>query len=261
MVHLSDLHFGRDRPELLQPLIDEVNGAGADLVVVSGDLTQRARHEQFRSARAFLDRLTAPVLAIPGNHDTPLDNLAVRLLRPWGRFRKHISRDLEPSHEGEGYLVAGMNTADPQAWQRGRLRWRSLVRAGDRMKAAHASGRLGVLAMHHPPEHMPEDEKSRMRGADPALSALSAQGADIVLCGHLHVWRAMPFRATAGLLLVQAGTGLSTRVRGEPNDLNILRIEGRKVTVERRGAGEDLRFSTLSRTRFEKVDGRWRTLR
>lgn len=262
VAHLSDLHFGRARPELVGPLVDTVNDAGVDLVVVSGDLTQRARRSQFRAARAFLDRLEAPVLAVPGNHDTPLDNLLLRLARPWGRFRRHISRDLEPVHEGPGYLALGLNSADPKAWQRGRLRSGALLRAGRRLEAARAEGRLGLVAMHHPPEHSPGDSKRAMRGALPALDALAARGADIVLCGHLHVWRAMPFRAAAGILLVQAGTGLSTRVRGEPNDLNILTLAGHRVDIERRGAVDGrTRFETLSRTRFEKVDARWRVLR
>ncbi|SLN39230.1 phosphodiesterase YaeI [Roseivivax jejudonensis] len=258
IVHLSDLHFGRDRPELAGPLIETVNAAGADLVVISGDLTQRARTAQFRAARAFIDKLSPPVLCVPGNHDTPLDNLAVRMLRPWGRFRRHIARDLEPFHEGERYVVCGLNTADPKAWQRGRLRWYGLARAGERLRAARASGLLGVVAMHHPPETLPDSGKRGMRGAATGLRALSAEGADVVLCGHLHVWRATPVQAAAGLLLVQAGTGLSSRVRGEPNDFNILTLEPRRVIVERCGAEEGgTRFRTLSRTHFEKCDGRW----
>ncbi|SEL58373.1 3',5'-cyclic AMP phosphodiesterase CpdA [Roseivivax marinus] len=262
IAHLSDLHFGRDRPELVAPLIDVLNGADLDLVVVSGDLTQRARRAQFRSARAFLDQLEPPVLAVPGNHDTPLDNLAVRLLKPWSRFRRYVSRDLEPVHHGEGYVVAGMNTADPHAWQRGRIREASLLKAGRRLDDARKAGDFGVIAMHHPPEHGPDVEKRPMRGAETGLRTLADRGADIVLCGHLHTWRAAPLAASAGLLLVQAGTGLSTRIRGEPNDFNVLTLGPPRAVIERYGArAEDDRYSVLSRTIFEKREGRWSTCR
>ncbi|WP_223427880.1 metallophosphoesterase family protein [Tateyamaria pelophila] len=75
LLHVSDLHFGRDRPELLSPLIDKINTLAPDLVAISGDLTQRARAAQFARARELIDRIESLVLVVPGNHDTPLDNL------------------------------------------------------------------------------------------------------------------------------------------------------------------------------------------
>ena len=98
IVHLSDLHFGRTRPDLLEPLVEAVNGAAPDLVAVSGDLTQRARGRQFREARAFLDRLAAPCLVVPGNHDVPLDHLLLRLFGPWRRYCRLIGSELEPGY-------------------------------------------------------------------------------------------------------------------------------------------------------------------
>ncbi|ETX27526.1 metallophosphoesterase family protein [Roseivivax isoporae] len=260
LVHISDLHFGRDRPELAGPLAQFVNDADADLVVVSGDLTQRARPRQFRAARAFLDRLKAPVLTVPGNHDTPLDNVAVRLLWPWRRFRRHIARTLEPVHAADDCVVAGINTADPHAWQRGRLRTGAVDRLGSRLRGPDADGKLGVVVMHHPPEHAPGDAKQPMRGVATRLGRLAEQGADIILCGHLHVWRVTPVRAAQGLLMVQAGTGLSTRGRGEPNDLNVLDIDGPRVRVDHYGAMPfENNFALISRTVFVKEDGLWRT--
>ncbi|KKL56821.1 hypothetical protein LCGC14_2241560, partial [marine sediment metagenome] len=79
ILHLSDLHFGRIRTDLVDPLLSSIHQLRPDLVVLSGDLTQRARRRQFADARAFLDRIEAPTLTVPGNHDVPLDNLFVRL--------------------------------------------------------------------------------------------------------------------------------------------------------------------------------------
>ncbi len=261
IVHLSDLHFGRDRPELLQPLITHVNSLSPDLVLISGDLTQRARNHQFAAARQFMDRLEAQVLTVPGNHDTPLDNLYVRLVRPWKRFRRHIAADLEPCVVGADHVVTSLNTTDPLAWQRGKLRRSSLRRACTFLSRPSAQGKIGIVMMHHPPEHDTDAGKRLMRGADKGLLRLRDCGADIVLCGHLHSWRVAPFRAARSLLLVQAGTGLSTRVRGEPNDLNLLVIREGEVEIQRHASdGDAPAFRCMSRGIFRKKDGVWNAL-
>ncbi|MFZ5962928.1 metallophosphoesterase family protein [Thalassococcus sp. BH17M4-6] len=261
IVHLSDLHFGRDRPDLLRPLLAYVNGLKPDLVLVSGDLTQRARHSQFRAARTFFDHLEADVLAVPGNHDTPLDNLWVRLLRPWSRFRQHIAAELQPCEAGPDYTVAGINTADPWAWQRGKLRSSGLRRACRFLSAQTSDENVGIVMMHHPPEHEKDEKKRLMRGSQAGLARLSDCGADVVLCGHLHSWRVAPFTAQRSVLLVQAGTGLSTRHRGAPNDFNLLDIAHSEVNIERHATDPDaIEFSRLSTGRFRKRDGLWETL-
>ena len=259
--HISDLHFGRDRPELLAPLVETLNAAELDVVLVSGDLTQRARHRQFAAARAFLDRLEVPWIAVPGNHDTPLDNLWVRLVRPWSRFRKHISQDLEPGFDAHRFSVAGLNTADPKAWQRGRLRNNSLSRIATRMRAAQEAGKVGIVMMHHPPEHLEEDSKQPMRGSTHGLRRLADMGADLVLCGHLHVWRALPARQSGGILILQVGTGLSNRLRGHPNDFNIVTVGDDGIAIDRYGAAADeTGFECLSQHRFTKENGYWQDL-
>lgn len=245
IIHLSDLHFGRTRPDLLDPLVEAVNGAAPDLVAVSGDLTQRARGWQFREARAFLDRIEAPCLVVPGNHDVPLDNIGLRLFGPWRRYRRWIGPELEPGHEDEELRVVGVNTVNPLDWQRGRIDRHRVARicsalsdpGGDPGGEA-GTGRTRVVVAHHPFEHAPEQrDKALMRGARRALGALAGCGVDVVLCGHLHAWRAEPSgpgdAQAPSTLLVQAGTGLSTRVRGEENDFNLLRVRPGEITVER----------------------------
>src|SRR6266550_8876633 len=98
LVHLSDLHFGRVDERLIKPLIAAVTEINPDLVAVSGDLTQRARSQQFREARAFLDALPQPQIVVPGNHDVPLHNLLTRFLQPLRKYRRYITNDLRPFH-------------------------------------------------------------------------------------------------------------------------------------------------------------------
>lgn len=256
IVHISDLHFGRERPELLRPLIETLNSLAPDLVAISGDLTQRARPGQFRAARTFIDAVTAPVVSVPGNHDTPLHRPFERIFNPWGRYRRYISDELEPSWIGTGAAVHGVNTVNPLFWQRGHIPRRAVEHICGSIAAS--PGRLQIVMGHHPLEHLPNTSKRLAEGAERALIALRDCGADVILSGHLHKWRAAPFTTTESLLIVQAGTGLSTRLRDEPNDFNLLIGARDRLVVERFSADADASgFHGLGRSVFRKLKGRW----
>lgn len=230
ILHLSDLHFGRVDPALVEPLLDTAYRLAPDLTVVSGDLTQRARNRQFAAARRFLDRLPGHMLCIPGNHDTPLDNLVLRFFAPFRRYRRHIDAELEPVYRDETMVVAGVNSVNRFSWQRGRVGRRRLARLAQRMDGGPQGLRIAV--MHHPLEHGPDVSKRLMRGAGRTLRHLSGRGANLVLSGHLHVASARPFRAAPDLLFVQAGTCLSTRLRhGQRNSFNLLDYAGGLLEV------------------------------
>ncbi|MDO5758566.1 MAG: metallophosphoesterase family protein [Rhodobacterales bacterium] len=235
LVHLSDLHFGRDRPELLNPLIARVNALEPDLVAISGDLTQRARHSQFEAAREFIEQLHAPVLVVPGNHDVPLENLLSRAIWPWRRYRRWITRDLNPQFSDDEMIVLGVNTVNPSAHQSGWFTHSAVARVAKAF-ADPEDQRTRIIVAHHPLEHQPGDHKTTMRGANRALEELARLKTDVVLSGHLHTWRAAPFAEKAGrhaILQVHAGTGLSTRQRGEENDFNLLKISAGTIDVIR----------------------------
>jgi len=261
LVHLSDLHFGRDRPELLKPLLDAVNRLKPDLVAISGDLTQRARVDQFQGASAFIDQLQAPVLIVPGNHDVPLYNIFLRFLMPWRRYRKWISADLEPSHEDDEMIVVGVNTVDPWSVQRGWFTSRAIRRVCSAFEGTRGR-RVRIVVAHHPMQHTAEDTKQLMRGAARAVDQLSACKADIILSGHLHTWRAEPFAERAGrntILQIHAGTGLSTRMRGEANDFNLIDIDGGSVVVCRYAVeGSSSDFAPTDTRTFELHPKGWR---
>ena len=105
LVHLSDLHFGHHDEQLAAGLADELSAQHPDLVVVSGDFAQVGTGSEFAAARAFLDTITAPVFAIPGNHDVPAINLLERFLDPYRQYRRHISHELEPFLELGGVAL------------------------------------------------------------------------------------------------------------------------------------------------------------
>lgn len=243
IVHLSDLHFGALAPGLEAPLAARVRALASDLIVVSGDLTQRARAGQFAQARAFLAGLGAPVLAVPGNHDMPLHRPVTRLLRPFRAWDRGWSPDREPVWQNDRVIVAGVNTADPLAWRRGVIRPAQLDRLAEVL--AGAGGRARVVVMHHPLEHLPGEDQALMRGAEAALRALPCMGAQVVLSGHIHVSHAGPFAAAPGLLFVQAGTGLSHRRRTEANAFNLLDFQDGSVRVQTILADAEGGYGTL----------------
>lgn len=260
LIHLSDLHFGRDRPELLEPLIAAVNDLEPDAIAISGDLTQRARRRQFAAAASFVARLRAPCLIVPGNHDVPLDRPFSRIFRPWMRYREAFGTDLQPIWQDDEMILVGVNSVNPLAWQRGWIARRALRRIRATLANAPRHARR-VIVMHHPLEHLPDETKALTRGASRAVDALAAAGADVVLSGHLHSWRAEAFahrEGRAGVVQVQAGTGLSNRLRGEENDFNLLTVTASEIEVTRHVAAHGATaFKPAATARFRLGDAGW----
>ena len=238
LVHLSDLHFGRIAPSLLEPLRQSIESETPNLVVVSGDLTQRARPAQFREARAFLDRLPGIKLVVPGNHDVPLYNLYRRFVDPLGRFRRHFSADAEPEYLDDEIAVLGVNTARSAVLKGGRINERQMARVRARFCRLD-SGIVKIVVTHHPFDAPRAREPQLVGRAAQAVAQFERCGADVLLSGHLHASHAGDTSAryrSAGhaALVVQAGTATSTRGRGEANAFNVLRVERTRVAVEPR---------------------------
>ncbi|MDT7781220.1 MAG: hypothetical protein QOC99_3732 [Acidobacteriota bacterium] len=239
IVHLSDLHFGHIDAAVIEPLAEAVGKATPSLVVVSGDLTQRARTRQFQEARAFLDRLPHPQIVVPGNHDVPLYDVLSRFARPLEKFRRYISDDLEPFYEDEEMVVAGLNTARSLTRKYGRVNKEQVARLRERL-CQYPDELVKVVVTHHPFDLPPgADEREIVGRAGMAMEALAACGADLLLAGHLHVGHtghtAERYRIHGhSALYVQAGTATSTRGRGESNSFNLIRLKHPHIQVERR---------------------------
>jgi 3',5'-cyclic AMP phosphodiesterase CpdA len=262
IVHLSDLHFGRLDRRVVAPLVAAVGDAAPDLVAVSGDFTQRARASQFAEARGFLDALPSPRLVVPGNHDVPLYDVARRLFRPLGRYRRFIADDLEPVFADAEIVAVGLNSARSLTFGRGRLNAAQVAKATDRLRAAPPNA-VKIVVTHHPFD-LPDnyDDKHLVGRSSMAMAALAAVGADLFLAGHLHVshiGRTAERYQIEGhsALVVQAGT-MSTRQRGEANSFNVLRVNRSEISVERR-TWDDARqtFVSASLRRFRHSDRGW----
>jgi 3',5'-cyclic AMP phosphodiesterase CpdA len=255
IVHLSDLHFGREDRRVVRGLRDAVWNLAPHVVAVSGDFTQRARRGQFRRARGFLDSLPTPRLLVPGNHDVPLFNLAARLLRPLGGYTTYITRDLEPMLTEGPVWIAGINTTRPWKWKSGRVDPKTLERVRESIRQA-AEGSIKVLVAHHP-----FDAPDGRPVATEALSALTAAGVDVFLTGHLHTsytgHTAHRYNAAGRTaVVVEAGTATSTRLRTESNAFNVLRVSASEITVEVH-AWENDAFIVRSTQQFSRIAGGW----
>jgi 3',5'-cyclic AMP phosphodiesterase CpdA len=264
IVHLSDIHFGRVDARLVAPLVRTVHEIGPDLVAISGDLTQRARRGQFEQARAFLDRLPAPRLVVPGNHDVPLFNMAARFLDPYRGYRRHIAQDLEPVFEDAEMIAVGLNSARSLPFHGGgRLNETQVARAAARLRAAPPAT-VRIVVTHHPFDlpggHRDEDLIGR---SGMAMAQLAAAGADLFLAGHLHVshvGHTAERYQTPGhsALVVQAGT-LSTRGRGEVNAMNVVRLAPARITIERYSWNDAVQtFQSTWTGEFQKTSDGWR---
>src|SRR5258706_2155141 len=238
LVHLSDLHFGRVDEQLIAPLISAVTSLNPDLVAVSGDLTQRARSQQFREARAFLDALPQPQIVVPGNHDVPLHNVFTRFVRPLGKYRRHITDDLQPVYLDNEIVVVGVNTARSLTIKGGRINKEQVTDI--RQRLCGLSDELVKTVVTHHPFDLPQgyEDRDLVGRSQMAMTGLADCGADLFLAGHLHVSHTGHTAKRYNIrghsaLVVQAGTASSTRGRGEANSFNVIRINRPNITVER----------------------------
>jgi 3',5'-cyclic AMP phosphodiesterase CpdA len=260
IAHISDLHFGRTDPAVLEGLKMAIVGLKPDIVVVSGDLTQRAKRHEFAEAKRFLDALPRPQIVVPGNHDVPLYNVLKRWLTPLANYHRYISKDPAPVYSDDLVAVLGINTARAFTFKNGRINKGQVAQACAALAPLNA-GVVRIVVTHHP-FALPESgaRKAIVGRAKMAMAAFAECNVDVVLSGHLHVSQAVTSEAIyAGgraALLVQAGTATSTRRRDEPNAFNLLRIERDGIEIERYGWATS-GFGLAACERFHRTAAGW----
>lgn len=268
IAHISDLHFGRTEPALVEALLADLAAIAPSVIAVSGDLTQDARRREFAAARDFLDRLPAPYLVVPGNHDIPRLNLLSRFTKPFARYRRYITEDTAPVLIDDGIALVGVNTARRLVahwnWSHGAISLGQIDRVREKLRALPRDT-LKIVVAHHPFLPPPDAPATRLIArAETALRFFATAGVDLILTGHLHRGftgdvTAHHDRVRRPILVAQAATATSTRRRDEPNAYNRILIEGNRLSLKAR-RWDGTRFVPMPAQSFEKVKGRWLAL-
>jgi 3',5'-cyclic AMP phosphodiesterase CpdA len=261
IAHVSDLHFGTVIPSIAEGLVADLQTLQPSLVVISGDLTQRARRGQFAEAKAFLQRLPQPQLVVPGNHDIPFFDVTRRFLSPLTRYREFISEEVNPVHADDELFVVGLNTARSFTWQSGRISEEQVCLLKETLQ--RAGSRTKVLVTHHPFIPPPYGAGIELVGRAGLAIPIMADGeVDLLLSGHLHQGYAGDIRAhyplaRRAIVAVQAGTATSGRTRNEPNAYNRITIEPNRITIEVR-SWTGTAFAPLHLTTYVRSTQGWR---
>lgn len=271
ILHVSDLHFG---PPFLPTRAEAVHRMARrrrpDLVVVSGDLTQRAKPEQFEAAGTYLERFEPPVVVTPGNHDVPLYRVWERFFAPYRHYRRHIREELDTVHRLPGMTVVCLNSSRSFTFKNGRLhRWQ--LELAEEAFADSPTSDLQVVVTHHHLAPPPDFEGGQvMPKAKRAIEAFTRMKVDLILAGHMHrsyIGDSLDFfpgsEREEGIVIVQCGTTTSARGRGRErakNSLNLIRARPGEIRVShllwRDGEGDfwphsHHRFGTRARTWLE----------
>lgn len=244
VLQISDAHFGTERAPVVEALLEMSHDQSPDLVVLSGDITQRARRNQFIAARKFIDQLQPrALLAIPGNHDIPLFNPVARVFTPYANYASAFGEDLDPVFEAADLMVIGVNTTRPRRHIDGEVSQEQIENVARRLRGA-AAVQLRIVVVHQPVLAIREsDQHNLLNGHREAVPAWAAAGGDIIMGGHIHLPYVRSLRTaftelSRDMWTVQAGTSVSSRIReGIANSVNLIRVDGaqasRRCMVER----------------------------
>jgi 3',5'-cyclic AMP phosphodiesterase CpdA len=237
ILHGSDIHFGKPYlPRVGEAFLKSARALAADLVIISGDLTQRAKVHEYQAAREYLDRFPdTPLVLTPGNHDVPLYRVFERLFDPYKNYREHISPELDTVTRIPGAVVVALNSSAPhRAITNGRIRPHQIELAARIFRDAK-DDEAKLLVSHHHFAPAPDYEGDKqLPGAKKILDAISAMGVEVIFGGHLHrayIGNSLDVYPGKdrkhGIVIVQSGTTTSRRGRAREqakNSFNLVRI-------------------------------------
>lgn len=264
ILQISDLHFGPPfLPEVAAAVLRQADELSPDLIAVSGDLTQRAKRDQFDAASEYLERFDCPLAVVPGNHDVPLFRVWERFLAPHGLYKEIISEELNTVTEIPGVMIVALNSTRRLTLTNGRIRRWQLEFATEAFEDA-GPGVLRVVMTHHhlapPPDF---SNGSVMPRAKRAVRWFTDLNVDVILAGHMHrsyIGSSLDFFPgeldRRGIVIVQCGTTTSRRGRGRErlkNTFNVIRTEDGVIRVAHFAwMGELERFMPISEHFFPR---------
>jgi 3',5'-cyclic AMP phosphodiesterase CpdA len=236
ILHASDLHFGKADPDVVELFYAEIERQKPDLVILSGDFTQVGSTREFKLARDFIARITAPVFTVPGNHDISRFNTWERFFDPMKHYRDYISPMQDIVYEDKDCFIVGINTARPVLphwnWANGMISQDQVQFVENQFRHAD-NDKVRIFVCHHPLVNVrgaPID--TVVWGSTDMLKVLEDQQVNVVLTGHIHHASILPYEESRGPVMVGASSATSTRLRNQNNGYNILRLLPDKVEIE-----------------------------
>jgi 3',5'-cyclic AMP phosphodiesterase CpdA len=268
LVHLSDLHFGRDvdleQVRVLETLVPELVPAA---IVVSGDLTQRARHGEFQRAVAFVEALdrTAPTLTVPGNHDVEWwrSPFGIRGERPkYAKYRRYFGENLTPALSLPGVCIATMLSSYGVAFAsmtsnlndlavKGHLPAGELARVRE-LFDRESPDTIRCVALHHNVLRGAISGRMGLARPERAATRLVELEIDLILCGHDH--QEGTGQVGQAVVVSTAGTHTSRSRGNRPSAFNLIQIDERVITVQHlRWDRPTARFVPSDQARFVRA--------
>lgn len=235
LVHISDIHFGDACADKLDAASRAIAAIGPDCVILTGDLTQEGKREEFAQASKWLNAIQAPIVACPGNHDTPMFNLALRFLDPFGRFRRLGLLSTWHSIDGSVHVEAANSARGLQGrmdWSQGDYGQPDVFAALDRLVRSRAPYK--ILALHHPPETpIGAAVTSEPLGVDLFIKHLACGSPDLLLCGHVHAAFDFPAHTLEGLRVMTVPSLASSRERGFGAGFGVIHLSTDDLIITR----------------------------
>lgn len=187
LLHISDLHWGKKlSPSFAYKIKEFSKKEKVDYILVSGDLTQRAKKREFISVKRYLDSLEVPYIAIPGNHDVPLYPIHLRFFAPFLRYKKYFNPDLEPEIITKNFCVFGLCSAHNLTSSEGRIKKKQIAKLRKKLMRTSPSQIL-IILIHHPLIYADPADRDRTIWGSPLLIDLFREiPPDLILSGHYH---------------------------------------------------------------------------
>ncbi len=222
IIHISDLHFGMNNLLIIEKFLIEVEELNPQVIIISGDLTQRASQEQYQLMHQFLKKLPGNVLVVPGNHDIPVNPFA-RLFRPFKLYKHYISPQLEVRFANDEVNILGVNSATPYKMKDGILNNKTI-----NLIKNHFSGqdeRLNILFFHHNLNYF-SGMHHPLNNAEEFIDYLKESPIHIVCTGHLHYAniKIIAKNANEQCAILHAGSLSCLRTRDKTNSYYVIDV-------------------------------------
>jgi 3',5'-cyclic AMP phosphodiesterase CpdA len=224
IIQISDLHFGTEHPGMVEVLINDINNEKPDILIVSGDSTQRAKISEFKSMLALLQKLnTHNIICVPGNHDISLYNPVERFLYPFLKYDKWLGSQTKSSWVDDYFSILGINTVTPYKPMGGYVddkQFKSIINFFEKQPKE----KIRIVVMHH---NLIRSERHKIiHNADEIVNLFSRLNVNIVLAGHIHSphCELLKHKAEHNLYVITAGTAISHRT-SYPNSFNVIEFD------------------------------------